>query len=125
MVAPGSAATRAPSSRESHLGVTCDKSGMSPIVGPRYHLPDADYDLCEEEYFKLPEAERVNYLKIERPGAPATAVSEEQGSNMNRDRNGPTPPSSPDGDSATSLGVPIDEAELRARAAQGEVDDGA
>lgn len=52
-----------------HFGVTCDKSGMSPIVGPRYHVPDADYDLCEEEYNKLPEAERLTFVKIERPGA--------------------------------------------------------
>ena len=30
-----------------HPGVTCDKSGMSPIVGIRYHLSGHDYDLCQ------------------------------------------------------------------------------
>ena len=30
-----------------HEGVTCDKSGMSPIVGNRYHLVGHNYDLCE------------------------------------------------------------------------------
>ena len=30
-----------------HPGVTCDKSGMSPIAGTRYNLADQDYDLCQ------------------------------------------------------------------------------
>ena len=30
--------------RAVHTGVTCDRSGMSPIVGPRFHLPGRDYD---------------------------------------------------------------------------------
>ena len=52
-----------------HFGVTCDKSGMNPIVGVRYHVRHADYDLCEAEFAKLPEAERRKFVKIERPGA--------------------------------------------------------
>eukprot|EP00621_Florenciella_sp_RCC1693_P014760 CAMPEP_0182536334 /NCGR_PEP_ID=MMETSP1323-20130603/19807_1 /TAXON_ID=236787 /ORGANISM="Florenciella parvula, Strain RCC1693" /LENGTH=596 /DNA_ID=CAMNT_0024746559 /DNA_START=78 /DNA_END=1868 /DNA_ORIENTATION=- len=52
-----------------HFGVTCDKSGMNPIVGVRYHVPHADYDLCEAEFAKLPEAEHRKFVKIERPGA--------------------------------------------------------
>ena len=30
-----------------HHGVRCDRSGMAPIVGMRYHLPGQDYDLCQ------------------------------------------------------------------------------
>lgn len=41
----------------SHPGMTCDRSGMSPIVGVRYHLRGSDYDLCEAEYEKLPSAQ--------------------------------------------------------------------
>ena len=50
-----------------HWGVTCDRSGMSPIVGDRYHLPGANFDLCAAEYNKLPEAERLTFVKVE-PG---------------------------------------------------------
>jgi hypothetical protein len=38
-----------------HVGVTCDVSGMCPIVGNRYHLVGHNYDLCQAEYDKLPE----------------------------------------------------------------------
>lgn len=51
-----------------HYGVTCDRSGMSPIIGTRFHLEGADYDLCGAEFAKLPELERLMYVKIERPG---------------------------------------------------------
>ena len=44
-VAGVAAATNAPPSI--HPGVACDKSGMDPIVGTRYHLSDQNYDLCE------------------------------------------------------------------------------
>lgn len=50
-----------------HVGIVCDRSGMNPIVGTRYHVPGADYDLCEEEFEKLPETERVLFVKIETP----------------------------------------------------------
>ena len=33
--------------------VTCDRSGMSPIIGIRYNLIGHDYDLCEAEFEKL------------------------------------------------------------------------
>jgi len=32
---------------------TCDRSGMSPIIGIRYNLIGHDYDLCEAEFEKL------------------------------------------------------------------------
>ena len=51
-----------------HIGVVCDRSGMSPIVGPRYNVPGANYDLCEAEFNLLPEAERVLFVKIAQPG---------------------------------------------------------
>jgi len=50
-----------------HPGVTCDKSGMSPIVGIRYHLSGHDYDLCQAEYDKLPEAEKLRFCAIPPP----------------------------------------------------------
>ena len=50
-----------------HPGVTCDKSGMSPIVGIRYHLQGHDYDLCESEYAKLPEEEKKRFKAILPP----------------------------------------------------------
>jgi len=50
-----------------HHGVTCDASGMSPIVGTRYHLPGQDYDLCEQEFAKLDADARAPFVKIERP----------------------------------------------------------
>jgi len=50
-----------------HPGVTCDKSGMSPIVGNRFNLVGHNYDLCEAEYRKLPDAEKVKFVLIEPP----------------------------------------------------------
>ena len=50
-----------------HPGMTCDKSGMCPIIGIRYHLLGEDYDLCQEEYDKLTEAEKADYEAIEPP----------------------------------------------------------
>jgi len=47
-----------------HPGVTCDRSGQSPIVGMRYHLVGHDYDLCEAEYTKLPAQEKLLYEMI-------------------------------------------------------------
>lgn len=44
-----------------HEGYSCDRSGVSPIVGPRYHMVGLDYHLCEAEYRKLPEHERTRY----------------------------------------------------------------
>jgi hypothetical protein len=52
-----------------HFGVTCDRSGMSPIVGPRFCVLGANYDLCQAEFEKLPESERQLYVLIARPGA--------------------------------------------------------
>ena len=50
-----------------HHDFTCDRSGMSPIVGTRYHWRDHDYDLCEAEWLKLPAAERAYYDAIAPP----------------------------------------------------------
>merc|ERR1719274_336213 len=53
-----------------HPGVTCDKTGMHPIVGNRWHLKGHDYDLCEAEYQKLAEEEKLKYELIPPPCAP-------------------------------------------------------
>lgn len=50
-----------------HWGVTCDKSGQSPIVGNRFHLLGHDYDLCEAEFNKLPAEEQDKFEKIPPP----------------------------------------------------------
>jgi hypothetical protein len=50
-----------------HHGVTCDASGMNPIIGTRYHKIGADYDLCEAEFTKLSEADKSMYEKIDQP----------------------------------------------------------
>jgi len=59
-----------------HDGVTCDKSGMSPIVGNRFHLVGHNYDLCEAEYLKLSDKERALFRMVPPPTAkPAAAAS--------------------------------------------------
>ena len=68
----GSGGTVPPSSSSdttlgSHPGITCDRSGMSPIVGIRYHLRGEDYDLCQSEYDKLSEDEKGGYDAIPPP----------------------------------------------------------
>ena len=50
-----------------HHGVTCDASGMNPIIGTRYHKIGANYDLCEAEFTKLSEADKSMYEKIDFP----------------------------------------------------------
>ena len=68
----GGGSTAPPSSSSdsalgSHPGITCDRSGMSPIVGIRYHLRGEDYDLCQSEYDKLSEGEKGGYDAIPPP----------------------------------------------------------
>ena len=67
--AGASAPVLTPEQLGKHIGVVCDRSGMSPIVGPRYNVPGANYDLCKAEFDLLPESERVLYVKITHPGA--------------------------------------------------------
>merc|ERR1719326_2039574 len=52
-----------------HPGVECDRSGMCPIVGTRYHLRGHNFDLCQAEFDKLPHAEKALYKAIPPPGA--------------------------------------------------------
>ena len=47
-----------------HIGITCDITGMSPIIGNRYKLIAHNYDLCEKEYNKLDKEEQKSYIKI-------------------------------------------------------------
>jgi hypothetical protein len=58
-----------------HLGIICDGSGMNPVVGTRYHLIDADYDLCEAEYAKVPGEEQTKYTAMEKPVAEQSMFS--------------------------------------------------
>ena len=51
-----------------HPGICCDRSGQCPIIGPRFHLEGEDYDLCQEEFDKCSEAEKLMYVCIDRPG---------------------------------------------------------
>ena len=52
---------------DAHPNVTCDKSGMCPIIGLRFNLIGQDYDLCEAEFDKLEPAEQARYERIEPP----------------------------------------------------------
>lgn len=47
-----------------HPGVECDRSGMIPIVGMRFHMLGHNYDLCQAEYDKLSAAEKGQYEAI-------------------------------------------------------------
>ena len=58
-----------------HDYVICDVSNDNPIVGTRYHKIDADYDLCEIEFLKLPEESKCNFEIIRRPGERAVAYA--------------------------------------------------
>jgi hypothetical protein len=50
-----------------HPGISCDRSGMNPIVGMRFHLRGSTYDLCQAEYDKLDDAEKGQYEAIPPP----------------------------------------------------------
>mmetsp|Transcript_73196 Transcript_73196/g.122228 ORF Transcript_73196/g.122228 Transcript_73196/m.122228 type:complete len:620 (-) Transcript_73196:486-2345(-) len=50
-----------------HPGIVCDKSGMSPIIGMRYHLPGQNYDICQAEFDKLPLKEQQPFVRIPPP----------------------------------------------------------
>lgn len=50
-----------------HPGVSCDGSGMSPIIGDRYHKRGENYDLCSAEYEKLSQDEKAKYEIIPPP----------------------------------------------------------
>jgi len=51
-----------------HFGVSCDCSGMAPIVGCRWHRIGHDFDLCDEEFQKLSETDKACYECMRRPG---------------------------------------------------------
>jgi len=50
-----------------HPGVTCDRTGQSPIIGNRYKLKNENYDVCEAEFLKMGETERERYSRISPP----------------------------------------------------------
>ena len=60
-----------------HPGISCDKSGQYPIIGWRFKLTGQDYDLCEAEFNKLPDAEKERYQKIAPPDPDAVAPQSE------------------------------------------------
>ena len=57
-----------------HEGYKCDASGMTPIVGTRYHLRHTNRDLCEAEWIKLPVEEKAMYEAIHEP-IPGTSIN--------------------------------------------------
>ena len=53
-----------------HRNVSCDRSGECPIIGVRYKHGKRNFDLCQREFDKLTEAEKVVYTAIEpQPGS--------------------------------------------------------
>merc|ERR1719181_1910403 len=86
-----------------HEGVTCDKSGMCPIVGPRYHLVGHNYDLCEDEFNKLDAAQKYLYRKIEAPKPkPAAGASPNNTTTTNNNNNNSTNNNNGNSNSATT-----------------------
>eukprot|EP00616_Rhizochromulina_sp_CCMP1243_P002916 CAMPEP_0118962170 /NCGR_PEP_ID=MMETSP1173-20130426/595_1 /TAXON_ID=1034831 /ORGANISM="Rhizochromulina marina cf, Strain CCMP1243" /LENGTH=501 /DNA_ID=CAMNT_0006910393 /DNA_START=94 /DNA_END=1599 /DNA_ORIENTATION=- len=52
-----------------HHSIACDATGQSPIVGNRYTLPGANWDLCQSAFEALSEGEKLMYEIIKHPGA--------------------------------------------------------
>lgn len=50
-----------------HSGVTCDKSGQSPIIGARYKHMCKNCDLCQAEFDQLSSNDRAKFVKIMNP----------------------------------------------------------
>jgi hypothetical protein len=50
-----------------HVGVTCDATGQNPIVGPRFHLRNANYDICQSAFDKLPQEMQQKFDRIDTP----------------------------------------------------------
>lgn len=50
-----------------HFGITCDKSGQSPIIGARYKHTYKNYDLCQAEFDKLSSKNKSTFVKIMKP----------------------------------------------------------
>ena len=50
-----------------HPNFNCDRSGMNPILGIRYHLRGQNYDICQAEYDKLNAREQSEYEAIPPP----------------------------------------------------------
>ena len=50
-----------------HVGISRDVTGMGPIVGARYTKIGEDYNLCQEAFDRLPEAEAQRFMCIETP----------------------------------------------------------
>jgi len=50
-----------------HFGVSCDATGQSPIVGPRFHKIGANYDLCKAAFEALPADEQKLYTRLDVP----------------------------------------------------------
>lgn len=61
-------ATDATAATAVHDGVTCDRSGMLPIVGNRWRLVGQNFDLCEGEFNKLSVEQKQRFELIARPG---------------------------------------------------------
>ena len=69
---PTAAGTAAPADSTTHgfhPNYKCDRSGVSPIKGIRYHLRGQNYDICQAEYDKLRTEEQKLYLAIPPPSS--------------------------------------------------------
>jgi len=65
-----------------HPGISCDRSGMNPIVGMRFNLRGSEpsYDLCQAEYDELDDAEKDLYEAIPPPQPLSPGLKLEGGS---------------------------------------------
>ena len=53
-----------------HHGITCDGSGVCPIVGRRFKMVGHDFDLCEEQFAQLDDDDRVKFELVAPPPPP-------------------------------------------------------
>jgi hypothetical protein len=60
-----------------HLGIICDMTGQSPIVGCRYKKFMQDYDLCQEAFDALSDLEKEEFVLIDTPEDAARVAEQE------------------------------------------------
>lgn len=60
-----------------HPNAGCDVCRIFPLVGKRFNKNGHDYDLCESDFAKLSEADKMEYAVIAAPGSSPVPYSSE------------------------------------------------
>lgn len=61
-----------------HPNAGCDVCRIFPLVGKRFTKNGHDYDLCESDFAKLPEADKIEYAVIAAPGSSPVPYSSKE-----------------------------------------------